>query len=41
MTRGLRLDHSVIAVTDWEVSNRLYRDVLGAELVDHGEGRWV
>jgi catechol 2,3-dioxygenase-like lactoylglutathione lyase family enzyme len=28
-----RLDHCVIAVTDWERSNRFYRDVLGAELV--------
>jgi catechol 2,3-dioxygenase-like lactoylglutathione lyase family enzyme len=33
-----RLDHSVIAVSDWEVSNRFYRDVLGAELVPAGEG---
>jgi catechol 2,3-dioxygenase-like lactoylglutathione lyase family enzyme len=34
----LRLDHSVIAVSDWEVSNRFYRDVVGAEVVSHGEG---
>jgi catechol 2,3-dioxygenase-like lactoylglutathione lyase family enzyme len=39
MARGIRLDHSVIAVSDWEVSNRFYRDVVGAELVDHGPGR--
>jgi catechol 2,3-dioxygenase-like lactoylglutathione lyase family enzyme len=37
----LRLDHSVIAVSDWEVSNRFYRDVLGAELISHGEGARV
>jgi catechol 2,3-dioxygenase-like lactoylglutathione lyase family enzyme len=36
---GIRLDHSVIAVSDWDVSNRFYRDVLGAELVEHGPGR--
>ena len=30
---GVRLDHAVIAVSDWEVSNGFYRDVLGAELV--------
>jgi catechol 2,3-dioxygenase-like lactoylglutathione lyase family enzyme len=39
VARGIRLDHSVIAVSDWEVSNRFYRDVVGAELVDHGPGR--
>jgi catechol 2,3-dioxygenase-like lactoylglutathione lyase family enzyme len=37
----LRLDHSVIAVSDWEVSNRFYRDVLGAELISHGVGARV
>ncbi len=29
----LKLDHCVITVSDWERSNRFYRDVLGAELV--------
>jgi catechol 2,3-dioxygenase-like lactoylglutathione lyase family enzyme len=38
---GIRLDHCVIAVSDWEVSNRFYRDVVGAELVEHGTGRWA
>jgi catechol 2,3-dioxygenase-like lactoylglutathione lyase family enzyme len=33
---GCRLDHTVIAVTDWERSTRFYRDVLGAEVVPHG-----
>jgi len=31
-----RLDHCVIAVSDWERSNGFYRDVLGAELVARG-----
>jgi catechol 2,3-dioxygenase-like lactoylglutathione lyase family enzyme len=35
------LDHSVIAVSHWERSNAFYRDVVGAELVDHGKGRWA
>jgi catechol 2,3-dioxygenase-like lactoylglutathione lyase family enzyme len=29
----VRLDHCVIAVSDWETSNRFYRDVVGAELI--------
>lgn len=33
MARQVRLDHSVIAVSDWDVANRFYRDVLGAEIV--------
>jgi catechol 2,3-dioxygenase-like lactoylglutathione lyase family enzyme len=41
MTEGIRLDHCVIAVSDWEVSNRFYRDVVGAEVVEHGPGRWA
>jgi catechol 2,3-dioxygenase-like lactoylglutathione lyase family enzyme len=41
MAHNIRLDHSVIAVSDWDVSNRFYRDVLGAELVEHGPGRWA
>jgi catechol 2,3-dioxygenase-like lactoylglutathione lyase family enzyme len=41
VTRGTRLDHCVIAVSDWDVSNRFYRDVVGAELVEHGPGRWA
>lgn len=34
----VRLDHSVVAVSDWETSNRFYRDVLGAELVAMAPG---
>jgi catechol 2,3-dioxygenase-like lactoylglutathione lyase family enzyme len=32
----VRLDHVVIAVSDWERSNAFYRDVLGAEVVELG-----
>ena len=39
MLPGLKLDHSVIAVSDWEISNAFYRDVVGAELVPGGPGR--
>ena len=38
MTQSVRLDHSVVAVSDWEVSNRFYRDVVGAELVEYAVG---
>jgi catechol 2,3-dioxygenase-like lactoylglutathione lyase family enzyme len=34
----LRLDHVVIAVSDWERSNRFYGDVLGAEVVTRDGG---
>jgi catechol 2,3-dioxygenase-like lactoylglutathione lyase family enzyme len=36
-----KLDHCVIHVSDWERSNPFYRDVLGAELVDRGNGTWA
>lgn len=36
--RGLRLDHCVVTVSDWERSNAFYREVLYAELVTRGEG---
>jgi catechol 2,3-dioxygenase-like lactoylglutathione lyase family enzyme len=36
--RLARLDHAVIAVTDWEASNRFYADVLAAEVVARGDG---
>jgi catechol 2,3-dioxygenase-like lactoylglutathione lyase family enzyme len=39
MARNIRLDHCVVAVSDWEVSNRFYRDVVGAELVEIAPGR--
>jgi catechol 2,3-dioxygenase-like lactoylglutathione lyase family enzyme len=35
---SVALDHSVIAVSDWERSNAFYRDVLGAELIKRGAG---
>jgi catechol 2,3-dioxygenase-like lactoylglutathione lyase family enzyme len=37
----VRLDHVVVAVTDWERSNRFYADVLGAELVELPYGRYA
>ena len=36
--RPAKLDHCVITVSDWEVSNRFYQQVLGAELVAIGAG---
>jgi catechol 2,3-dioxygenase-like lactoylglutathione lyase family enzyme len=33
MSVTTKLDHVVIHVSDWERSNRFYRDILGAELV--------
>jgi catechol 2,3-dioxygenase-like lactoylglutathione lyase family enzyme len=38
MALPVRLDHCVIHVSDWEVSNAFYRDVVGAELVQ-SDGR--
>jgi catechol 2,3-dioxygenase-like lactoylglutathione lyase family enzyme len=37
----LRLDHVVIAVSDWGRSNSFYRDVLGVEVVDLGPDRYA
>ena len=36
---GVRLDHVVVAVGDWERSTAFYRDVLGAEIVELVGGR--
>ena len=36
-----RLDHVVIAVSDWERSNAFYGDVLGAEVVEVDYGRYA
>ena len=35
---NVKLDHCVIHVFDWEISNTFYRDVLGAELVPRESG---
>jgi catechol 2,3-dioxygenase-like lactoylglutathione lyase family enzyme len=35
----VRLDHVVIAVSNWDRSIAFYRDVLAAEVVDHADGR--
>jgi catechol 2,3-dioxygenase-like lactoylglutathione lyase family enzyme len=37
MVTAPRIDHVVIAITDWERSNAFYRDVCRAELERHGE----
>jgi catechol 2,3-dioxygenase-like lactoylglutathione lyase family enzyme len=37
----VRLDHTVIAVSDWDRSNAFYKNVLGAELVEITYGRWA
>jgi catechol 2,3-dioxygenase-like lactoylglutathione lyase family enzyme len=37
----LRIDHTIVGVSDWETSNQFYRDVLGAEIVPHGAGRFA
>ena len=34
----VKLDHCVIHVSDWDRSNRFYREVLGAELLERGGG---
>jgi catechol 2,3-dioxygenase-like lactoylglutathione lyase family enzyme len=36
--RTVRLDHCVVHVSDWEVSNAFYRDVLGAEVIETPSG---
>ncbi len=37
---NVKLDHCVIHVSDWDRSNRFYRDVLGAELVERANNAW-
>jgi catechol 2,3-dioxygenase-like lactoylglutathione lyase family enzyme len=39
--RPLRLDHVVIAASNWERSNAFYRDVFGAEVVELEKGRFA
>jgi catechol 2,3-dioxygenase-like lactoylglutathione lyase family enzyme len=41
VTFQARVDHVVIAVSEWERSNAFYRDVLGAELVELEKGRFA
>ena len=36
---GIRLDHVVIAVSEWERSDAFYRDVFGAEIIELGQHR--
>jgi catechol 2,3-dioxygenase-like lactoylglutathione lyase family enzyme len=41
VSKATRLDHSVIAVSDWDTSNAFYRDIVGAEILDVGGGRFA
>jgi catechol 2,3-dioxygenase-like lactoylglutathione lyase family enzyme len=36
-----RLDHVVIAISEWERSNAFYRQVLGVEVVELDRGRYA
>ena len=38
MTIKVKLDHCVIHVSDWENSNKFYKDVLGADLIKREVG---
>jgi catechol 2,3-dioxygenase-like lactoylglutathione lyase family enzyme len=38
---AIGIDHVVIGISDWERSNRFYRDVIGAELVSLSRGRYA
>jgi catechol 2,3-dioxygenase-like lactoylglutathione lyase family enzyme len=38
VSRVIGIDHCVIAVSDWNRSNAFYRDILGADLVERGNG---
>jgi catechol 2,3-dioxygenase-like lactoylglutathione lyase family enzyme len=35
---SVKFDHCVVHVSDWDRSNAFYRDVLGAEVVQRGDG---
>jgi catechol 2,3-dioxygenase-like lactoylglutathione lyase family enzyme len=37
----ITFDHCVIHVTEWDRSNQFYSEVLGAELIDRGNGIWA
>ena len=39
--REVRIDHVVIAVSDWDRLNAFYQDVCGAELVELDKGRFA
>jgi catechol 2,3-dioxygenase-like lactoylglutathione lyase family enzyme len=38
---NVSVDHCVIAVSEWERSNRFYSDVLGVELIELEKGRFA
>jgi len=38
---AVHLDHSVVAVSEWNAANRFYGEVVGAEVVECGPGRFA
>lgn len=40
MALPVKLDHSVVHVSDWDVCNAFYRDVMGADVVAVPGGKW-
>lgn len=38
---AIGIDHVVIGITDWDRSNRFYRDVVGVELIELPRGRYA
>jgi catechol 2,3-dioxygenase-like lactoylglutathione lyase family enzyme len=38
VSRAIAIDHCVIAISDWQRSNAFYRDVVGADLIERGDG---
>ena len=38
LSPAIHLDHCVIHVSDWARSNAFYRDVVGAEVIERGNG---
>jgi catechol 2,3-dioxygenase-like lactoylglutathione lyase family enzyme len=36
-----QIDHIIMKVNDWEVTRAFYRDVVGAEIVDHPDGNFA
>lgn len=35
------IDHVIMKVSDWEQARQFYRDVVGAEIVDHPDGNFA
>ncbi|MCB1472406.1 MAG: VOC family protein [Rhodobiaceae bacterium] len=41
MALPVQFDHCVVHVSDWDICNAFYRDVLGAEIVAVPGGKWA